>query len=100
MWEVFHFRYNRLLNGKGRVTITKTAPTERSFTDSGLIPGLLFCHTHDRARPIVDDNEVISEDMANAWAILLNTLLQNYSFASAHAARWNEQAWRIACCTH
>jgi len=104
------------------------------LTDGGMIPRLLVCHTRAMPRPILDGAEGIPADTANAWAMLVNTLLSTFRMASkpftikptsealkmmtdhynriverrlgelrdvtTFAARWNEQAWRIAVCLH
>jgi hypothetical protein len=104
------------------------------LTDGGMIPRLLVCHTRAMPRPIVDGVDGIPADTANAWAMLVGKLIQNFRMADApitieptsearqmmkehhnriverrngelrdvttYAARWNEQAWRIAVCLH
>ena len=112
----------------------ETLLAEKSLTDGGLIPRLQLCETKAQPVPIVDDVEEIPADTVNAWAALVNTLLETFRFASApvtiettpeaweamklhynqivarrltdlldmttYAARWNEQAWRMAVCLH
>lgn len=111
---------------------------ERSLTDGGLIPRLLICHTHATPQKIKSNNQGeitgISPIISDAWAKLVQEILQKFRLAAApvtieptpeareamnlhfnaivdrrcsdlrdvstYAARWNEQAWRIAVCLH
>ncbi len=111
---------------------TLLAKTE--LTDGGLIPRLLVCHTHAQPRPIVRGAKGIPADTVDAWALLVNKLIEAFRLAgepitikptpealkvledhhdsivgrrlenlrdvTTYAARWNEQAWRIAVCLH
>lgn len=61
----------------------ETLLAERSLTEGGLTPRLLVCQTLAQAVPIVDDIEGIPADVVDAWAKLVNALLQTFRFASA-----------------
>jgi len=60
----------------------ETLLAEQSLTDGGLVPRLLVCHTRAQPRPIVDGAQGIPASTANAWALLVGTLLQRFRLAS------------------
>jgi hypothetical protein len=107
---------------------------ERSLTDGGLTPRILFCHTRAAPRPITEDASEIAPLTAQNWTQLVHGLLEKFRLAAQpvtiaptseaqnvldehyngiverrkhelqdvgpYAARWTEQAWRIAVCLH
>jgi hypothetical protein len=58
---------------------TLLAKTE--LTDGGLIPRLLPCHTRAMPRPIVEGAEGIPAATVNAWAALVDELIDNFRMA-------------------
>jgi len=112
----------------------ETLLAKAELTDGGMIPRLLVCHTRAMPQLIVDGVEGIPADTANAWAMLVGSLIKTFRMAgepftieptpdarrtmathhnqiverrladlrdvTTYAARWNEQAWRMAVCLH
>ncbi len=112
----------------------ETLLAKAELTDGGMIPRLLVCHTRAMPVPIVDGVEGIPAETVNAWAALVDSLIETFRMAgepftiepmpearrmmnehhnriverrlaelrdvTTYAARWNEQAWRIAVCLH
>ena len=55
------------------------------FTDGGLIPCQLVCHSRAMPRPIVDDGEGIAADAVDAWVALVQALIQTFRMAAQAA---------------
>src|SRR4030095_3670176 len=51
---------------------------ERSFSDGGLIPRILCCHTHGEAREIVQNAPEIPSNVEKTYKDLIGSLLETY----------------------
>jgi hypothetical protein len=109
--------------------------SEKSFTEGGLIPRFLVCHTNAKPTPIPEEEYAIEHQTKHRYCEAIQALLKAFHDSpqpatvtpskaakkylreyynhiaermadgdlkdiSSFAARWAEQAWRIAVCIH